>query len=66
MAAAELTARDVASPNMAVMVEVNRPAQLIDNPLARDLWGLVKQTTAVQKALATPDFDKFRQVCQVH
>ena len=64
LAAAELTARDLASPNMAVMFEVNRPVQLGDNGLARDLWGLVKQTTAVQHALATSEFDKFRQAAK--
>jgi hypothetical protein len=60
VAAAELTARDLASPDMALMVEVNRPLQLIDNPLARDLWALLQQTHAVQTAAKSPDFDKFR------
>jgi hypothetical protein len=64
LAAAELTARDLASPNMAVMFEVNRPVQLSGHALARDLWGLLKQTTTVQHALTTAEFDKFRQAAR--
>lgn len=64
LAAAELTARDLASAKMAVMVEVNRPAQLIDNPLARDLWGFLQQAQAIRKAVDSPDFDKFRHAAR--
>ncbi|HEY2253035.1 MAG TPA: hypothetical protein VGH74_18310 [Planctomycetaceae bacterium] len=58
----ELTYRDLASPEMAVLIEVDRPIQLIDNPLGRDVWELLRQTAGVQKALASPAADRFRQV----
>lgn len=64
LAAAELTARDLASADMAVLVEFDRPAQLIDNPLVGDVWGLLKQTAAIQKSLASPEFEKFRHVAR--
>ena len=51
LAAAELVARDLTSSTMAVLIEVNRPIQLIDNPLGRDVWDLIRQTNGVQKAL---------------
>jgi hypothetical protein len=58
----ELIARDLASPGMAMLVEVNRPIQLIDNPLGRDIWELVRQSTGMQMALASPEVGRFRQV----
>jgi hypothetical protein len=61
LAAAELTARDLGSPKMAVLVEVNRPIQLINNPLAGDVWNLVRETNGLQQFLASPDADRFRQ-----
>src|SRR5579872_622413 len=62
--AAELVARDLASPGMAVLVEVDRPIQLIDNPLGRDVWELVRQTNGFQKLLIFPEVDRFRQAAR--
>lgn len=61
LAAGELAARDLASPKMAVLIEVNRPIQLIDNPLGRDVWNLIRDTNGLQRFLASPDADRFRQ-----
>ena len=62
--ARDLTARDLASARMALLIEVDRPLQLIDNPLGHDVWELLRQTSGVQKALASPDVDRFRQVAK--
>lgn len=63
-ASRELAARDVASPNMAMLVEVERPVQLIDNPLGRDAWALIRQTSGLQRALASPAVERFRHVAK--
>ena len=64
LAAAELVARDLTSSTMAVLIEVNRPIQLIDNPLGRDVWDLVRQTNGVQQALKSPEVERFRQAAK--
>ena len=63
-AARELTARDLASSRMAILIEVDRPLQLVDNPLGRDVWELLRQSSGAQKGLASPDVDRFRQVAK--
>ncbi|MGE5194555.1 MAG: hypothetical protein ACM3U2_18850 [Deltaproteobacteria bacterium] len=60
-AAAEPAARDLVSPDTALLVEINQPLQLIDNPLGRDVWGLIRETTGVKQALTSPQVDRFRQ-----
>jgi hypothetical protein len=60
----DLVARDLASPGMALLIEVDRPLQLIDNPLGRDVWELVRQTSGMQQALASPEVDRFRQAAK--
>ncbi|MBI3864277.1 MAG: hypothetical protein HY290_20530, partial [Planctomycetia bacterium] len=64
LVAGELTARDLATPEMAVLIEVARPVQLIDNPLSRDVWGLVHDAPGINEALTTPEIDKFRHVAK--
>lgn len=59
--AAEIAARDLVPPETALLVEVNRPLQVIDNALARDVWEMLRDTTGVKQALTSPDVDKFRQ-----
>jgi hypothetical protein len=59
--ARELDSRDLASPRMALLIEVDRPIQLIENPLGRDVWELVRQSSGVQQALNSPEVDRFRQ-----
>ena len=60
----ELIARDLASPGMAMLIEVNRPIQLIDTPLGRNVWELARQSTGIQKALTSPEVDRFRQAAR--
>ncbi|MBS0261059.1 MAG: hypothetical protein JSS02_03810 [Planctomycetes bacterium] len=62
ISAGELTARHLADPKMAVLVEVHRPTQLAERALLRDLWQLFSQTQAVKRATDAGDFEKFRQV----
>jgi len=64
LVAAEPGARDLVSPDSALVVEINRPLQLIDNPLGRDVWELLRETNGVKQALGSPDFDKFRQAAK--
>jgi len=56
-AVADPTPRDLVSPETALLVEINQPLQLIDNPLGRDVWGLLQGTSGVQQALASPEAD---------
>jgi hypothetical protein len=60
--AAEPSARDLISPETALLVEINRPLDLIDNPLTRDVWELLGETNGVRQALSSQEFEKFRQV----
>lgn len=59
--AAEIAARDLVPPETALLVEINRPLQVIDNALAQDVWELLRDTSGVKQALTSPDVDKFRQ-----
>ncbi|HLJ11204.1 MAG TPA: hypothetical protein VKU82_08445 [Planctomycetaceae bacterium] len=62
--AGEPNARELVAPGTALLVEVNRPTQLIDNPLARDVWGLISETNGVKQALSSPEVDRFRQAAR--
>lgn len=59
--AAEPAARELVPADTLLLVEVNRPLQFIENPLAREIWGLVRGTTGIQQALSSPEVEKFRQ-----
>jgi hypothetical protein len=63
-AAAEPAPRDLVSPDTVLLVEINQPLRLIDNPLGRDVWELVRQTSGVQQALTAPEVDRFRQAAR--
>jgi hypothetical protein len=63
-AAAEPTARDLVSPETALLIEINQPLQLLDNPLGRDVWSLLQGTSGVQQALTSPEADRFRQAAK--
>ncbi len=60
--ASEPAARALVPPETALMVEINQPLQLINNPLARDVWELLRETNGVKEALNSPEREKFRQV----
>jgi hypothetical protein len=62
LVAGELTARDLASPEMAVLVELNHPAQLANSSLLNDIWQKLRQTSGGQKAASSSEFDKLRQI----
>src|SRR5258708_1518453 len=64
VAAAEPVARELISPNSAVVVEVNRPLELLDSPLSRDVWELIRETDGVKQKLSSPEIDKFRQAAK--
>src|SRR5262249_62049858 len=59
---AEPAARELISPDAALVLEISRPLQIIDNPLGRDVWELLRETNGVKQALSSPEFEKFRQV----
>jgi hypothetical protein len=61
---AEPAARELVSPDAALVVEVDRPLQLVDNSLGRDVWDLLRETNGVKQALSSPEFEKFRQVAR--
>src|SRR5712672_517697 len=64
VAAAEPAARELISPNSAVVVEVNRPLDLLDSPLSHDVWELIRETDGVKQKLTSPEIDKFRQAAK--
>ena len=59
--AAEPAPRELVSPNSVVVVEINRPLDLVDGPLCRDIWELLQETNGVKQKLRSPEFEKFRQ-----
>jgi hypothetical protein len=59
--AREIGVGDLASPQMAALIEINRPMLLFDNPLSHDICELLRQSIGVQRALTSPDVDRFRQ-----
>ena|SRR5579863_2501995 len=60
--AAEQSARELISADSALVLEINRPLELIENPLCRSAWQLLRETYGVKQALQSPEVDKFRQV----
>src|SRR5258708_26245657 len=64
LVAAEPAARELISPNSVVLVEINRPLDLLDSPLSRGIWELVKETNGVKQKLSSPEIDKFRQAAK--
>lgn len=64
LVAAEPAGKDLVPPNSVFVIEINRPLQLIDNPVARDVWDLVSQTNGVKQALSSPQVDRFRQAAK--
>jgi hypothetical protein len=64
VAAAEPAARELISPNSALLVEINRPLDLLDSPLSRDVWELIRETNGVKQGLSSPKVDKFRQAAR--
>src|SRR5258708_29948383 len=64
LVAAEPAARELISPNSVVLVEINRPLDLLDSPLSRGIWELVKETNGVKQKLNSPEIDKFRQAAR--
>src|SRR5258707_7551091 len=43
-AAIEPSARELVSADTALLIEVNRPLQLLESPLGRDVWALLQET----------------------
>ncbi len=61
LVAAQPAPRELVSPNSVVLVEINRPLDLIDAPLCRDIWELLQETNGVKQWLSSPEIEKFRQ-----
>jgi len=62
--AAEPAARELVPADTLLLIEVNHPLQLIENPLAQDIWERIQGTHGVQEALASPQVEKFRQAAR--
>jgi hypothetical protein len=62
--AAEPAARELVPADTLLLIEVNHPLELIENPLARDIWERIQGTHGVQQALASPQVEKFRQAAR--
>jgi hypothetical protein len=63
-AATEPSARELVSADTVLLVEVNRPLQLLESPLGKDVWALLQETAGVKQALNSPDIDRFRQAAK--
>jgi hypothetical protein len=64
LVAAEPAPRELVSPDSVVVVEINRPLDLVDGPLGRDIWELLQETKGVKQWLSSPEIDKFRQAAR--
>ncbi len=62
--AADPTARSLVSADTAVMIEIYQPLQLVENPLANDLWKIVRESYGIKLALTSPEVDRFRQAAK--
>lgn len=59
--AAEPTGRQIVPADAAVVVEINRPLAVLDNPLFRDLWAILNESTEFQKGRGAYDVDRLVQ-----
>lgn len=60
--AADPVARQMAPADAVVVVEINRPLAVFDNPLVRDLWVILNESREFQKGRGTYDFERLVQV----
>jgi hypothetical protein len=63
-AATEPSARELVSADTAVMIEINRPLQLLESPLGKDVWALLQESAGAKQALNSPEIDRFRQAAK--
>lgn len=62
--AAEPDIGRVIPADTAVLIEINRPTRLIETAFARDVWAIVRESSTIRPAYASPKAERLRQAAR--
>jgi hypothetical protein len=53
--------RRAVPPGTALLIELNHPARAFDSRFGKDLWTILRESSAVRQSLDSPDIERLRQ-----
>jgi hypothetical protein len=61
----EVQSRDLLPDDAVVLVEIDQPLQLLDHPIAKQLWATLQESHEAQRLYDSPEYDQLRAVVEL-